>query len=225
MKKRAYYEAYDERYKTVHARSIRWFGDLPSPIVEKVISRYGIEKTDKILEIGCGEGRDALPLLNAGYDLLATDVSPEAIAYCQALTECHKDRFCKLDCVKDSLPQRFDLILAVAVLHMLVPDADRTAFYRFLRAHLTSDGVALICTMGDGETDRQSDVRTAFELQAREYAGETIPMAGTSCRMVSFATLARELAENGLLIREQGFTEIPENFPSIMYAVVSQKRN
>ena len=224
MEQRAYYEAYDERYKTVHARSIRWFGDQSSPIVNEVISRYGIKKTDKILEIGCGEGRDALPLLAAGYDLLATDVSPEAIAYCQALSPAHASHFSTLDCVKESLAQKFDLIVAVAVLHMLVPDADRTAFYRFLAHHLAPDGIALVCTMGDGKTARQSDIRTAFDLQAREYAGEEILMAGTSCRMVTFAQFERELNENRLEIRERGLTEIPENFPSIMYAVVSQKQ-
>ncbi len=223
MKDRAYYEAYDERYKTVHARSIRWFGDQPTPIVSEVISRYGIKKNDKILEIGCGEGRDALPLLEAGYDLLATDVSPEAIAYCQALSPTHARRFRVLDCVKDRLPQKFDLIVAVAVLHMLVPDADRAAFYRFLADHLAPDGIALVCTMGDGKTERQSDIHTAFDLQAREYAGEKILMAGTSCRMVSFAQFERELDANHLVIRERGLTEIPENFPSIMYAVVSKK--
>lgn len=224
MEQRAYYEAYDERYKTVHARSIRWFGDRPSPIVSEVISRYGIQKHNKILEIGCGEGRDALPLLAAGYDLLATDVSPEAIAYCQALSPTHARRFRVLDCVKDRLTQTFDLIVAVAVLHMLVPDDDRAAFYRFLAEHLSPDGIALVCTMGDGNTARQSDVRTAFDLQAREYAGDKILMAGTSCRMVTFAQFERELNENRLAIRERGMTEIPENFPSIMYAVVSKKQ-
>jgi len=224
MEQRAYYEAYDERYKTVHARSIRWFGDRPSPIVSEVISRYGIQKHNKILEIGCGEGRDALPLLAAGYDLLATDVSPEAIAYCQALSPTHARRFRVLDCVKDRLTQTFDLIVAVAVLHMLVPDDDRAAFYRFLAEHLSPDGIALVCTMGDGNTARQSDIRTAFDLQAREYAGDKILMAGTSCRMVTFAQFERELGENRLAIRERGMTEIPENFPSIMYAVVSKKQ-
>jgi len=78
--------------------------------------------------------------------------------------------------------------------------------------------------MGDGNTARQSDIRTAFDLQAREYAGDKILMAGTSCRMVTFAQFERELGENRLAIRERGMTEIPENFPSIMYAVVSKKQ-
>ena len=78
---RRYYEAYDERYKQVHQKSLQWFSSLPSKIVEETITEYGISKISKILEIGCGEGRDAIYLMKNGYDLLATDVSPTAINY------------------------------------------------------------------------------------------------------------------------------------------------
>lgn len=39
---RKYYEAYDERYKTVHEKGIRWFSDNCSPIVSEVIEKYEI---------------------------------------------------------------------------------------------------------------------------------------------------------------------------------------
>jgi len=39
MSERKYYEAYDERYKTVHEKGIRWFGDKGSPIVSEIISK------------------------------------------------------------------------------------------------------------------------------------------------------------------------------------------
>ena len=76
---RKYYEAYDDRYRQVHDSNLHWFDREPSEIVKQTIDAYGIVQTDKILEIGCGEGRDAACLLRAGYDLLATDISPEAI--------------------------------------------------------------------------------------------------------------------------------------------------
>ena len=63
---RRYYEAYDERYKQVHQKSLQWFSSLPSKIVEETITEYGISKISKILEIGCGEGRDAIYLMKNG---------------------------------------------------------------------------------------------------------------------------------------------------------------
>ena len=79
---RSYYEACDDRYRQVHGEKLRWLMEEPSPIVGQVLSEYGIPADAKLQEIGCGEGRDARFLLNRGYDVLATDVSAEAIVYC-----------------------------------------------------------------------------------------------------------------------------------------------
>ena len=105
---------------------------------------------------------------------------------------------------------------------MLVEDADRDAFYTFLRSHLTPDGIALICAMGDGEMERQTDIHTAFDLQSRthEQTGMEVQIASTSCRMVSFETLHEELRRNGLVVLKEGLTSAPPDFPMLMYVVV-----
>ena len=220
---RKYYEAYDERYKTAHENSVRWLGDTPSPIVSEIVERYGITKDSDILELGCGEGRDAIALLEKGYNLTATDISPEAIRYCTELFPSSKNNFEVLDCVHGKCDKKFDFIYAVAVIHMLVDDCDREAFYRFIREHLTQNGISLICTMGDGETERQSDTSKAFELQEREEQGKKLLVAGTSCRMVSKKNFEKELTSAGFEIIECSKTEIPVIFPMMMYAVVKSK--
>lgn len=217
---RSYYEAYDDRYRQVHAEGLLWFTSHPSPIVREVMQRYHITPDRYLLELGCGEGRDAFPLLTDGFNLLATDVAPEAIRFCQEKRPVFSDRFRVLDCVKGTLAERFDFIFAVAVLHMLVPDEDRDGLYRFILEHLKDNGIALICTMGDGECERQSDVAAAFDLQERRCAGRNVRVAGTSCRMVSRSTFEEELQRNNLMILEIGQTCIPEEFAEMMYAVV-----
>jgi len=221
-RERPYYEAYDERYKQVHGRSLRWFGEDASPIVAQVMEAYGINKHHKLLELGCGEGRDAAALLRQGYDLTATDVSPAAIAFCKKQLPNYVNSFAVLDCVRGTWPHRYDFIFAVAVVHMLVTDEDRDGFYAFIRNHLQDGGVALICTMGDGTQERQSDPDKAFCLQKRvhEQTGTELEIAGTSCRMVTFETLEKELAGNGLHILQQGLTAVEPDFPVMMYAVV-----
>lgn len=222
---RKYYEAYDDRYRQVHRENLRWFMEEPSAIVEETLSEFQIPKTAKLLELGCGEGRDAKFLLHQGYDLLATDISSEAVSYCQKENPQFAGRFRTLDCTKDTLDTTCDFIYAVAVIHMLVLDEDRAAFYRFIHTHLSENGIALICTMGDGETERQSDISTAFELQERthEQTGKTVHIAGTSYRGVSFETFDRELTENGLEILKQGFTDVQPDYYQMMYAVVKRK--
>lgn len=222
--KRKYYEAYDDRYRQVHSRDLQWFCSEPTPIVGQIIDTFGISKNQKLLEIGCGEGRDAFALLQRGFDLLATDVSPEAVSFCATRLPGYADRFQTLDCVTDTLDTQFDFIYAVAVIHMLVPDADRDAFYQFIRKHLSPGGIGLICTMGDGTEERQTDIRSAFQLQDRvhEPSGTAVQIASTSCRMVNFQAFSEELKRNGLTAIKQGITSVEPDFPQMMYAVVKE---
>ncbi len=221
---RKYYEAYDDRYRQVHGQNLQWFCDNPSPIVMEVIHEFSVCSFDKILEIGCGEGRDAIPLLKQGFNLLATDVSAEAVAFCQKKWPAFKEHFQVLDCIAGNLCGTFDFVYAVAVVHMLVLDEDRNAFYGFIREHLTSDGIALICTMGDGNSERQTDIRVAFDIQNRthEQTGKSVQIANTSCRMVSFQTFEEELNRNSLSIVKQGITTIEPDFSQMMYAIVKK---
>lgn len=218
-----YYEAYDDRYRQVHSSDLQWFSDEPSPIVGQVMEKYGISTASYILELGCGEGRDAGYLLNQGFQVTATDISPAAVAYCAGKYPAFADHFHVLDCVAGGWDGKFDFIYAVAVVHMLVEDAHRAGFYRFIRDHLNEDACAFICTMGDGAVERKSDVSTAFDLQERTHtSGKTLHLAGTSCRMVSWETFLREIGESGLETVEQGLTAVEPDFPVMMYAVVKK---
>lgn len=215
-----YYEAYDERYKTIHEKGYSWAGDVATPIVLDVIRRHGIPKEAKILEIGCGEGRDARAVLEEGYNLLATDISPEAISYCKSRFPEDEDRFEILDCLNGDCNGTFDMIYAVAVIHMLVEDEDRLRFYSFIRNHLSGNGVALVCSMGDGETEFGTRAEEAFELRERNHFSGKVMVASTSCRMVSFPSFEKEITDSGLVIVEKGITSAMPDFDSLMYAVI-----
>lgn len=219
---RKYYTAYEERYKTAHAHGVSWSSDVRTPIVMEVIEKYHIGKDRRLLEIGCGEGRDSRAVLENGYQLMATDISGEAIGYCKKRMPQYEGNFRVLDCLADKLDTRFDFIFGVAVIHMLVLDEDRDGFYQFIRNHLSEDGIALICTMGDGEFETQSDISEAFTLQERNHESGKMMVAGTSCRMVSFRTFEEELSRNGLTVLEKGIKSSLPNFNSLMYAVVKR---
>lgn len=224
MSRKQYYEAYDDRYRQVHERNLQWESDAPSKIVSQVIQRFGISAEDRILELGCGEGRDAVHLLRRGYRLIATDISPEAIRYCREREPDFSEQFQVLDCVAGQWPEKYDFIYAVAVIHMLVEDSHRGAFYGFIREHLTDNGIALVCTMGDGSMERSSDISTAFDLQERTHmeTGMKLQLAGTSCRMVNWDTFLGEIRKNGLEAAEHGLTSVEPGFPVMMYAVMKK---
>lgn len=130
-----------------------------------------------------------------------------------------------LNCLTDRINESFDFIYAISVLHMLVLDNDRSAFYRFIYDQLNVSGIALFCTIGNGEEESSSDISTAFELQRRihEATGEELYIAGTSCRKVSFDSLKKEISDNNLELIETGLTSIMPDFPTIMFAIVKRK--
>ena len=216
-----YYKAYEERYKTAHEKGISWSWDVGTPIVMEVLERYQIRKDQALLELGCGEGRDARRLLEAGYTLTATDVSQEAIRYCREQMPFFGQQFQILDFLQQDIGRQFDFIYAVAVIHMLVPDKDRDGFYQFIRRHLSPGGIALICSMGDGLREMQSDIREAFLPKEREHESGPMLVAATSCRMVSFDSFEAEIKRNDLTILETGITAAPPEFDQLMYAVVT----
>ena len=215
-----YYEAYDERYKTIHEKGFSWAGDVATPMVLDAMRRYGIPKETIILEIGCGEGRDARAVLDEGYNLLATDISPEAISYCKCRFPRYADRFEVLDCLNGDFNGTFDMIYAVAVLHMLVEDEDRKRFYRFIREHLSDNGIALVCSMGDGESEFSTRADKAFEIRERNHFSGPVQVASTSCRMVGFRKFEEEISEAGLTVVEKGLTSAMPDFDSLLYAVM-----
>lgn len=226
MDSRKYYEAYDDRYIQVHRENLRWFADTPSGIVKDIMDQFGISRTDPLLEIGCGEGRDAGYLLSNGFNVFASDVSENAVSFCRKQYPDHSERFFVLDCITGELPGKFAFIYAVAVVHMLVLDADRDCFYSFIREHLTDRGIALICSMGDGITERKTDISGAFDLQERihEPTGSVLQIASTSYRSVSFGNFVREIERNGLTIFKSGLTDVAPDYSCMMYAVVRKSR-
>lgn len=216
-----YYEAYDLRYKIMHEHEIEWEEHDPSPIVEEMIQRYGMHKGSSILEIGCGEGRDAGYLLTKGYDVKASDVSLEAIMYCKKKYDQYQDHFMQLDVVTSQHDIQYDFIYANAVIHMLVLDEHRHAFYQFIKNHLKEDGIALVCSMGNGEMEVCGDIHQVNQMIEKKHpvTGESIQVNQLPARVVSMNTFLSEIHQNSLEVLESGTTVMP-GFPICIYAVM-----
>ncbi len=154
-----YYKAYEYRYKTIHEKeNSQWAGDKPSEILVDYLEKYKISKNSNILEIGCGEGQNAIFLMKKGYKINAGDVSDEAINWCKkkAKESGVEDNFFVMDILNNNLQEKYDFIYSVSTLHMLIRDEDRHKFLEFIYSHLTSDGKALITTMGNGVIEKMT---------------------------------------------------------------------
>jgi cyclopropane fatty-acyl-phospholipid synthase-like methyltransferase len=218
-----YYKAYDKRYKQVHDKNLSWSSNNNTKLVEEIITKYNLEKS-RILEIGCGEGRDARYLLSKGYNVIATDVSSEAINYCKKVDNTHISNYKILDVLKEKPKEKYNFIYSIACIHMLVLDEDRKQFYKFIYDSLDDNGYSLILTMGDGKKESSSDINKSWDDTERihEETKEKMNIATTSCRIVSFDSLINEARNNKFSICEYGITEIIPDFPEIMYVLLKK---
>ena len=137
MNRNNYYKAYEKRYKQVYEKNMMWSSNSFTPEVMDIIKEFNISKKAKILDLGCGEGRDAIYLLKENYNVLAIDYSQTVINKCNEITN---NKFTKLfkqfDILEDKLNEKFDFIYSIAVLHMFVLEEHRNKYLNFIKTHL-----------------------------------------------------------------------------------------
>lgn len=221
-----YYKAYDKRYSQVHGNGMLWSTKDVTPDVLESIANYAISTNDKILDLGCGEGRDAIHLLNKGYSVLGVDYSNSAIKKCKELSS-HKydNSFKQFDLLKDKMLEKFNYIYSIAVLHMFVLEEHRDKFLTFIQEHLTDNGRCLICVLGDGYKEYSSNIEEAFNDKERTVMNNNISLklATTSCKIVNWQNFEKEIDKNNLVLERKWIsTNVPE-FSSCMCVILKKK--
>ena len=70
---------YEDRYKRVYAAGARfWETPLPTEELMNFLDEWK-PRIGKVIEFGCGEGRDSIFLAHSGYDVTGVDIAPSAI--------------------------------------------------------------------------------------------------------------------------------------------------
>lgn len=221
-----YYKAYDKRYKQVYKHDYLWSSKNPSPDVIETIQKYKIPLNAKMLELGCGEGRDAIFLLNKDYNVMAVDYSDTVIKKCNELSNNkYNNKFKQFDIINDKMNEKFDFIYSIAVIHMFVSEKHRNKFYSFIYEHLKSNGIALIVSMGNGEKKYETDVTKSFDDVERVVINneKKINIVATSCKIVDWNTFEQELSNNNLIIKKKWISNKVPEFNPAMCVIVCRK--
>lgn len=100
----------------------------------------------KILDLGCGQGRDALMLAQMGHSVIGVDLSEVGIK--QMVAEAKRKKLSVQGIVKDIVSYRsrekFDVIILDSVLHLLLDDEERRSVLNYVSSKLKRDGFVLI---------------------------------------------------------------------------------
>ena len=130
---------------------VRLFGDIDIYLFDQLL-RGRLTPGMRVLDAGCGSGRNLVHLLQTGYEVTASDASPEAIAGVRALAA---------TCAPHLPPDNFrverieamtwpnasvDVVLSNAVLHFAADDRQFDAMVQRMWEVLKPDGM-LFCRL------------------------------------------------------------------------------
>lgn len=126
-----YYWKYDSRYHQTYAAGGKtWETEQPNEVVTQLVSGLVTDKrTQAILDLGCGEGRDSIWLASEGYKVVGVDVSSAALSKARerAVNEDLDVDFLERDVIylRGIEDRSYDLALNMGCLHMLDLEIDR----------------------------------------------------------------------------------------------------
>ena len=134
-KKRLDPNHWEARYQ---ANDIPWELGHHDPYLESVIERYAIEPC-RTLEVGCGQGYNAIWLAQMGFDLLGIDVSSTAIEAARrlALSASINARFEQANILEGPIDKEpFDFAYDRAVMHLFEEVEHRERYVANLAASM-----------------------------------------------------------------------------------------
>ena len=129
-------------YFDLYQQDEYYWGTEPTPICYKVLEMYPPNKHLRLLEIGCGEGRDAVFFARNGYDVSAFDITPEGVSKTKRLASFFNvpiNTFCA-DMLDYRPKENYDVIYASRSLHYIPRDklAETLELYK---AHTNTGGL------------------------------------------------------------------------------------
>ena len=112
--------------ESVSITEIPWEIGQPQPVVGAVLKDL---RPGRLLDVGCGLGRNAKLASDYGHDVVAIDISATAINKCLDLYSNSGIQFYNLDACNTGLARKFDVILDSATYHA-IPKHKRIKYLR-----------------------------------------------------------------------------------------------
>ena len=144
---------YDEGYRACPC----FWGSNPSSLVYELVDQIGDIRDLRVLDAGCGEGKNSIHLGAGGAQVTAYDVSSIAIEHATLAAQkagLETIRFFVGDVrEQEHLPGSFDIVIAYGLFHCL-KDADEVrALCRSLQNVTAKGGYFVLCAFNDRAQD------------------------------------------------------------------------
>lgn len=155
---------YEDRYRRVYDAGARfWEAPIPTEELADFIKQHNFSKGIKVIEFGCGEGRDSIFLAKSGFNVTAVDIAPSAI---KRAKERVKEERVEVDflvndvtALKGISDGNYDLGINIACLQMFPEYEDRRRHFSEVFRVLKSKALFFLC---NGAVLTQEEVRQQF---------------------------------------------------------------
>lgn len=129
---------YDKRYNTQEY----YWGLAPNRICYDIMKLLPPVRPYRVLDLGCGEGKDAVFFAKCGYAVTAFDISEQGIEKAKRLAEHNKVDLTlfKADLFDYRPDTEYDIIFSSGVLHF-IPQTQRQELCESLKAHTADAGI------------------------------------------------------------------------------------
>jgi len=132
-------------YENEYTQEDYYWGLTPAKMCYKILSLFPPTKPLKLLDIGCGEGKDAVFFARNGYDVTAFDIADAGIEKAKRLA----DRIgvsvnvFKADLLDFRLDTTYDIFYSNGVLHYMNPELRKEIFENF-KQHTSTGGIHIL---------------------------------------------------------------------------------
>ncbi len=132
---------YEEKYK----QDGYYWGITPNRLCYEIMKLMPPTKPYRVLDIGCGEGKDAVFLAKNGYQVTAFDLADSGLKKARDLASRNMAEvdFFQANVNEIVLKDTYDIIFSSGVFHYLQQEK-RKAFVEMLKEHTTEGGLNVI---------------------------------------------------------------------------------
>jgi 2-polyprenyl-3-methyl-5-hydroxy-6-metoxy-1,4-benzoquinol methylase len=152
----------DGGYEDGYRHCDRFWGTHPAEYVVLAMERFANIHDRRALDLGCGEGKNALAMSSAGFEVTAIDVSRTALAHARSAPGAERVNWKNKDLRTLRTGTLFDLVIATGSLHCLDSPAQVEDALANMRASTKAGGLAVVYSFNDGPHDFNGH-QTSFE--------------------------------------------------------------
>jgi 2-polyprenyl-3-methyl-5-hydroxy-6-metoxy-1,4-benzoquinol methylase len=152
----------DGGYEVGYRDCDRFWGTHPAEYVVLAMQFFANNNDLRALDMGCGEGKNALAMSSGGFEVTAIDVSLTALGHARSTPGAERVNWQNEDLRTFRTGTLFDLVIAAGSLHCLDSPAQVEDALANMRAFTKPGGLAVVYSFNDGPHDFNGH-QTGFE--------------------------------------------------------------